>query len=656
MNGFFKEDIYENMELLLLLSSNFKNIAKATTELMNLRAIMNLPKGTEHFISDIHGEFLAFDYVMRNGSGVVYRKIEDTFGKTLSEEDTRNLATLICYPRLMIEKVQSEGANMEEFYGIMLRRLIQICIVASSKYSRSKVNRALPKNFSYIINELLYHDYGFNLNRKAYYEQIIDSIIDLDLADELIEELSMLIQRFTIDHLHILGDIYDRGSGSHYVMDCLMQHHSIDIQWGNHDILWMGAAAGSKACIACAVRICLRYANTSILEDCYGINLLPLASLAMGYYADDECEQFAPKITTEIPDIDEDLMAKMHKAISIIQFKLEGQMINRNPEYDMESRKMLDKIDYINYTIKIQDGVYELNDKNFPTVDATDPYKLNDDEQRVIDLLQKAFTGSEKLQAHIRFMYSKGGMYLKYNDNLIFHACIPMTKDGKFREVALDGKLYKGKELMDMMDLKARAAYFNSDEYSSDFLWYLWCHKDSPLFGKDQMTTFERYFIDDKEAHKENSDPYFKCVDDADVALYVLEEFGLPENESHIVNGHIPVKVKSGVSPIKAGGRVLQIDGGYSRAYQPTTGIAGFTLIYNSYGLTLVSHEPFDSIEKVIKEGVTIQSTNNLVEEVSKRKMVADTDTGKELLIKIRYLEMLVFAYKNGYLKEKLLT
>lgn len=656
MNGFSKEDIYENIQLLTLLSNNFKNIAKATTELMNLKAIMNLPKGTEHFISDIHGEYMAFDYVMRNGSGVVYRKIEDTFAKTLSEEDTRNLATLICYPKLMIEKVQSEGADMEEFYGIMLRRLIKICIVASSKYSRSKVNRALPKNFSYIINELLYQDYGFNLNRKAYYEQIIDSIIDLDLADELIEELSMLIQRFTIDHLHVLGDIYDRGSGPHCVMDCLMHHHSIDIQWGNHDILWMGAAAGNKACIACAVRICLRYANTSILEDCYGINLLPLASLAMGYYSDDDCEQFAPKITTEIPDIDEELMAKMHKAISIIQFKLEGQLIERNTEYGIENRKLLDKIDYKSYSIEIEDKIYELNDRNFPTIDEANPYMLNDDEKRVIDLLQKAFTGSEKLQTHIRFMYSKGGMYLKYNDNLIFHACIPMTKEGKFREVALDGKLLKGKELMDKMDQKARAAYFNSDEYSSDFLWYLWCHKDSPLFGKDRMTTFERYFIDDKTTHKENSDPYFKCVDDADIALYVLNEFNLPENESHIINGHIPVKVKSGVSPIKAGGRVLQIDGGYSRAYQPTTGIAGFTLIYNSYGLTLVSHEPFDSIEKVVKEGVTIQSTNNLVEEVSKRKMVADTDTGKELAVKIRYLEMLVFAYKNGYLKEKLLS
>lgn len=653
MNQFSMEEIYDNMELLSLLSNNFKNIAKTTTELMNLKAIMNLPKGTEHFLSDIHGEYLAFDYIMRNGSGVIHRKIEDTFGKSLSEEDTKNLATLICYPKLMLQKVEAEGTNMRQFYEIMIRRLLRICVVASSKYSRSKVNRALPKDFSYIINELLYQDDGFNSNRKAYYEQIIESIIDLDLADELIEELCLLIQRFTVDHLHVLGDIYDRGSGPHFVMDRLMEHHSLDIQWGNHDILWMGAAAGNNASIACAVRVCLRYANTSILEDCYGINLLPLASLAMAYYANDSCMQFAPKVTTEIPDIDEELMAKMHKAISIIQFKLEGQLIKRNPQYDMENRMLLDKMDFKEYTIHLGDTVYTLNDKHFPTINPHDPYTLNDDEQRVIDLLQKAFEGSEKLQKHIRFLYAKGGMYLKYNANLIFHACIPMTKEGKFREVELDGNIYSGKELMDTLDQKARAAYFNADQYSSDFLWYLWCHKDSPLFGKNQMTTFERYFIDDKATHKECSDPYFSCVDNPQIAAMVLEEFGLSVDESHIINGHIPVKVKSGVSPIKANGKVLQIDGGFAKAYQTTTGIAGFTLIYNSYGLLLVSHKPFDTVEKVISEGATVQSTSRLVEEVAKRKMVADTDTGKEFSVKIRYLEMLAFAYKNGYLKEK---
>jgi fructose-1,6-bisphosphatase-3 len=653
MNQFSMDEINDNMELLLLLSNSFKNIAKTTTELMNLKAIMNLPKGTEHFLSDIHGEYLAFDYIMRNGSGVIHRKIEDTFGKSLSEEDTKNLATLICYPRLMLQKVESEGVNLVQFYEVMIRRLLRICVVASSKYSRSKVNRALPKDFSYIINELLYQDDGFNSNRKAYYEQIIDSIIDLDLADELIEELCMLIQRFTVDHLHILGDIYDRGSGPHFVMDRLMEHHSLDIQWGNHDILWMGAAAGNKASIACAVRICLRYANTSILEDCYGINLLPLASLAITYYSDDPCRQFSPKVTTEIPDIDEELMTKMHKAIAIIQFKLEGQIIKRNPAYHMKNRMLLDKIDYDNYTLNLGGTVYQLNDKHFPTINPEDPYTLIEDEQKVIDLLQKAFEGSEKLQKHIRFLYAKGGMYLRYNDNLLFHACIPMTKKGHFREVLLDEKILSGKELMDKMDQKARAAYFNVDEYSSDFLWYLWCHKDSPLFGKDQMTTFERYFIDDKTTHKENSDPYFSCVDNPKTAGMVLEEFELSVSGSHIINGHIPVKVKSGVSPIKAGGKVLQIDGGFAKAYQDTTGIAGFTLIYNSYGLLLVSHKPFDTVEKVINEGATVQSTNRLVEEVSKRKMVADTDTGKEFLTKIRYLEMLVFAYKNGYLKEK---
>ncbi len=653
MAVYSKAEILDKMEFLLLLSEKFKNVIQVTTELMNLRAILNLPKGTEHFLTDIHGEYGAFDYVLRNGSGVVLRKIEDTFGDELNEKEIRNLATLICYPRETMDKVKLEGADMHAFYEVMLRRLVKVCIVSASKYSRSKVNRLLRKEFAYITHELLYEDIGFNANRKGYYDEIFKNIIELELADEVIEEFSRLIQTFMVDHLHIIGDIYDRGPGPHLVMDKLMKHHSVDVQWGNHDILWMGAAAGNAASVACAVRICLRYANTSILEDGYGINLLPLAALAMRYYGKDSCKQFLPRVTTEIPDIDEELMAKMQKAIAIIQFKLEGQLIARNKAYKMDNRKLLDQIDFETYTITLKGKKYALNDRHFPTIDPSDPFALNEEEEKVVALLQKAFVSSEKLQRHIRFMFAKGGIYLTYNENLLFHACIPMTSEGEFREVEIEGKIYKGKELLDKMDRKARAAYFDSDPNSSDFLWYLWCHRDSPLFGKDQMTTFERYFIDDKTVHKENSDPYFHCIDCADTAKAVLEEFGLTDKNGRIVNGHIPVKVKSGASPIKAEGKVLLIDGGFAEAYQSTTGIAGFTLIYNSYGIVLVSHKPFTSVEEVVEEGVVIRSESRLLEKVDKRKLVADTDSGKLLQRKIEQLEMLAYAYKNGYLKEK---
>jgi fructose-1,6-bisphosphatase-3 len=654
MKQYTPQDITYHLEYLSLLSNSFKNIAAATTELMNLKAILNLPKGTEHFITDIHGEYQAFEHVMRNGSGVVYRKIHDTFGNTISEKEATTLANLISYPKRSLARLKKEHADMAPVYEHLLNQLVQVCIDATSKYSRNKVNKALPKNFAYIINELLFRDEGFNKNRKSFYEQIIHSIIDLDLADDLIVEFSHLIQQFTIDHLHIIGDVYDRGPGPHFVMDRLINHHSIDIQWGNHDILWMGAAAGNSACIACAVRICLRYANTSILEDGYGINLLPLAALALKYYNEDPCTQFMPKVTTEIPDIDDELMAKMHKAISIIQFKLEGALIQRHPDYEMENRQLLEKIDFDHMTITIDDQTYPLNDTFFPTIDRSDPYALSCEEKKVVELLVQAFINSEKLQRHIRFMFSKGGMYLTYNDNLLFHACIPMNADGTFREITLDGKKLKGKQLLDEMDRKARAAYFDAEANCSDFLWYLWCHRDSPLFGKDQMTTFERYFIDDKAIHKEHSDPYFTRIDNFDVALYVLDEFGIISEEGHIINGHIPVKFKSGVSPIRAEGKVLVIDGGFSKAYQSKTGIAGFTLIYNSYGMVLVSHEPFESVEKVLEDGMTVRSTNHLVEEVPRRKLVADTDAGKALKNQIRKLEMLTYAYKNGLLKEKL--
>lgn len=658
MNNFTAKELMENKDSLELLSEKFPTISQAASEVINLKSILNLPKGTEHFLTDLHGEYEAFNHVMKNASGVVKRKINNVLGKTLSQSDINELASLIYYPEEKLHLVKEKENNLSDWYKITIYRLIQVCRDASSKYTRSKVRKALPKDFAYIIEELLHEDEE-RFNKKEYYNKIIDTIVDLEKSDDFIINIAAVIQRLTIDHLHIIGDVYDRGPGPHFIMDTLMKHHSLDIQWGNHDILWMGAGAGDRACIANAIRICLRYANMDILEEGYGINLFPLATFAMSTYKDDDCSKFKPKMSAGsefVPDNDIDLLSRMHKAITMIQFKLEHEIVTNHPEYEMKDRLLLDKIDYEECTIKIGKEVYKLNIHTFPTVDPKAPWKLTEDEKNVIDKLRYSFLKSEKLQRHIRFMFAKGSMYLKYNSNLLFHASIPMNADGTFKKLKFDGEEYSGRALLDKMEQLAREAYFEREnkDNCTDFLWYLWCHQDSPLFGKDKMATLERYFIDDKTPHKERYTPYYTLVAEEKYAKMVLEEFGIDPEIGHIINGHVPVKTGKGESPIKANGKLLVIDGGFAKAYQSETGIAGYTLIDNSYGLQLASHEPFESIEKSVNDGIDIRSTVSVVEKVVDRKKVSDTDIGQKLSKQIYYIEMLLGAYRKGIIKEKI--
>lgn len=649
----------KNLKYLKLLSGKYSNIASACTEIINLQAILNLPKGTEHFLTDIHGEYEAFTHVLRNASGVIKRKINDIFGNSLRESEKKTLATLIYYPEQKLQIIKASEVEMEDFYKVTLYQLIEICRNVSSKYTRSKVRKALPQDFSYIIEELL-HEHETMKNKQEYYSQIIKTIIYIDRADEFIIAMCKLIQRLVVDSLHILGDIYDRGPGPHIIMDALMKHHSVDIQWGNHDILWMGAAAGSEACISNVIRIATRYANLKSLEEGYGINLLPLATFAMDVYENDPCTAFMPKICGDeeiYREKDLRLISQMHKAISIIQFKLEGEIIKRRPHYNMNHRLCLENIDYEKGTINLYGKTYDLLDNNFPTIDPKDPYKLTDEEREIVKKFKFYFSNSEKLQKHISFLYAKGALYLKTNSNLLFHSCIPLNEDGSFKEVKVNGKVYKGKALLDRCDRLAREAYFNKKDsiknlYGLDTMWYLWCGENSPLFGKDKMTTFERYFVKEKETHKENKNPYFLLRDNEDLCNSILIEFGLDPKDSHIINGHVPVKTKKGESPIKANGKLLVIDGGFSKAYQPETGIAGYTLIYNSYGLILVSHEPFESIQKAIEEEKDILSSTIVLEANLERKRVEDTDKGKDIQQQINDLMMLLCAYRKGLIKE----
>nr|WP_277443038.1 fructose-1,6-bisphosphatase [Pelotomaculum isophthalicicum] len=657
MDNFTTKELMEQQDYLELLSQKFPTISQAASEVINLKSILNLPKGTEHFLTDLHGEYEAFNHVMKNASGVVKRKIYDVLGKTLSRNDINELASLIYYPEDKLHLVKEREANLSDWYEVTIYRLIQVCRDTSSKYTRSKVRKALPPDFAYIIEELLHED-EYRFNKKEYYNKIIDTIVGLDMADDFIISISTVIQRLTIDHLHIIGDVYDRGPGPHFIMDTLIKHHSVDIQWGNHDILWMGAAAGNRSCIANVVRICLRYANMDILEEGYGINLFPLATFAMTAYKDDECSKFKPKMSSSdiVPDSSIDLLAKMHKAIAMIQFKLEHELILNHPDYDMNDRLLLDKINYEEHTINVGGVVYKLNDQTFPTIDPKEPWKLTEEEKSVIDKLRYTFLKSEKLQKHIRFMFAKGSMYLKYNSNLLFHASIPMNSDGTFKKIKLNGVECSGKYLLDNLEQWSREAYFGREnkDNSTDILWYLWCHQDSPLFGKDKMATLERYFIDDKTPHKEHYTPYYTLVNDEKTARMILAEFGLDPKKGHIINGHVPVKTRKGESPIKANGKLLVIDGGFAKAYQSQTGIAGYTLIYNSYGLMLASHEPFESVEKSVNEGMDIHSTLSVVEKVVDRKKISDTDNGQKLKKQIYYLEMLLSAFRTGVIKEKL--
>lgn len=639
------------------MSELYPTIAKASTEIINLQAILNLPKGTEHYITDIHGEYEAFSHVLKNGSGSVRRKIDQVFGHTMSQQEKKSLATLIYYPREKMALEKKKEPDMEEWYKITLYRLIEVCKKTASKYTRSKVRKALPEDFAYVIEELITERSDVT-DKESYYEQIIQTIIAIGRAEEFIVALCELIQRLVIDHLHILGDIYDRGPGPHQIMDKLTTYHSLDIQWGNHDILWMGAASGQSSCIATVMRICARYGNLDILEDGYGINLLPLATFAMTYYKDDPCTCFKIKGTNRLNPVEQELNKKMHKAITVIQFKLEGKLLMRRREFGMADRALLDDIDYTEGTIKIGYQTYNMLDNNFPTIDPENPYELSREEREVVDRLVFAFVNCEKLQKHMQFLLKKGSMYKIYNRNLLYHGCIPMNEDGSFKEVSVYGKTYKGKALYDVLDSYVRKAFVavNEEEREKgrDIPWFIWSSPNSPLFGKDKMATFERYFLEDKETHVEKKNPYYSFLEDEEVADSILEEFQVTGDCRHIINGHVPVHHTAGESPIKCKGKILVIDGGFSKAYQKETGIAGYTLIYNSWGMILAAHEPFTSTSDAISKESDILSDRILVKRTTQRKTVGETDTGMKLKERIAELEELLEAYRNGLLIERL--
>lgn len=639
------------------LSQLYPTIAKASTEIINLQAILNLPKGTEHFLTDIHGEYEAFAHVLKNGSGSVRRKIDDVFGNTMSSRDKQTLATLIYYPKEKMDRIKKTEKNMEDWYKITLYRLIEVCKRTASKYTRSKVRKALPPDFAYVIEELITEKNDMT-DKESYYNAIVSTIIRIGRAEKFIIAMSELIQRLTVDHLHIVGDIYDRGPGPHIIMDELMAYHSVDIQWGNHDVLWMGAAAGQRGCIANVIRICARYGNLDILEEGYGINLLPLATFAMNTYKDDPCECFKLKGNPDYNATEMLMDVKMHKAISVIQFKVESQIIKKNSGFKLEKRNLLHHINYEKGTIELDGKEYKLLDKNFPTIDPKKPYALTKEEEDIMERLERAFENCEKLQRHMHFLLNKGGLYKVYNGNLLYHGCVPLKEDGNLKSVRIFGRAYKGKGLYEVLESYVRKGFYAMDpkekERGKDIMWYIWLSENSPLFGKDKMATFERYFLAEKETHKEKKNPYYLLLEDEKVVEKILKEFGLENEDAHIINGHVPVKCKDGENPVKCGGKVLVIDGGFSKAYQKETGIAGYTLIYNSYGLILAAHKPFESTEAAIEKESDIHSDSTVVKRTLERKKVEDTDVGKELKEQISDLEVLLAAYRSGVIAERM--
>jgi fructose-1,6-bisphosphatase-3 len=653
----------ENLEYLKLLSELYPNLVAACTEIINLAAKLNLPKGTEHFVSDIHGEYEAFDYVMRNASGVIWEYIEELFASTgMRENDKKRLAMLICYPELVLEKARREERDKNDYYRSSLLRMVRVCKRAASKYSRTKVRSALPKEFAYILEELLHED-ADRLNKQEYYNEIIDRIINLGCSEDVIKALASLILRLAVDHLHVIGDIFDRGNGAEKVMDDLCNYHSVDVQWGNHDILWMGAASGSFACISNVIRISARYNTLETLEEGYGINLMPLAIFAMEMYKDDPCEQFGLDLEKSkregLKGKETALIARIQKAISIIQFKVEAGVIKRNPNYKMEDRMLLHKIDFNKGKIDIEGKSYPLLDNNFPTVDPADPYKLAPEEIVVMEKLRMNFLNSGKLQEHVRFLFNRGSMYKLHNKNLLFHGCVPMNTDGTLKKVRFFEAPMSGRELFDEFDRLCRQGYArrgNESESSQtsglDMMWYLWCGPNSPLFGKNKMATFERYFIAEKSTHVEHRDPYFTLRDQKDICIKILESFGLTDESSCIINGHVPVKVKKGESPIKAKGKLLNIDGGFAKAYQKVTGLAGYTLTYNSQGMAIASHKPFTSALDVINDEDYEFISRVYISQNKSRIRVSDTDMGETITKRIDDLHMLVDAYAHGLIKE----
>lgn len=654
-------NIEEDMRYLQLLSQSFPTVAEASTEIINLQAILNLPKGTEHFLADIHGEYEAFIHVLKNASGNIKRKVNELFGNTLRESEKRELCTLIYYPEQKLELVKQNETDIDDWYHITLHQLVAVCRDVSSKYTRSKVRKSLPADFSYIIQELL-HEHTEDHDKTAYVNVIVDTIISTGRADDFIIAIANVIQRLAIDSLHILGDIYDRGPGAHIIMDTMRKYHSWDMQWGNHDILWMGAAAGNDACICNVIRLSLRYGNLPTLEEGYGINLVPLATFAMETYKNDPCTEFIPKTSGGASLLDEKtlrLTAQMHKAIAVIQFKVESQIIAKHPEWKMNDRCLFEHVDYQNGTIDLQGKTYKMSSCSFPTINPAAPSELSPEEEILISKLHHSFSVCEKLHKHIRVMLQHGCMYGIYNNNLLFHASCPLNEDGSLKEVEIyPGKKYSGRALMHHTGMQIRTAFQQDSapeerDYAIDYFLYLWCGPDSPLFDKSKMATFERYFIADKETHVEEKGYYFKLRDDEEVIDHILDAFGVVGSNRHIINGHVPVRTLKGENPIKANGKLMVIDGGFSKAYHNETGIAGYTLVYHSRGFQLVQHEPFTSTEDAIQRGTDIKSTTQIVEMSNRRMLVADTDIGVELRKQIDDLEELLFAYRHGYIKEK---
>ncbi|MDD3746833.1 MAG: fructose-1,6-bisphosphatase [Anaerostipes sp.] len=646
------------MKYLRELSQRYPSIASASTEIINLQAILNLPKGTEHYVSDLHGEYEKFSHIVRNGSGAIKDKIDDQFGNTLTLSQKKNLAAVIYYPEQKMDLMEEEleGEELEEWYRLTMIRLITIAKLTSTKYTRSKVRKAMEPEFAYIMEELI-TEHGM-IDKEQYFNQIIETIISIKRVRAFIAALGHLIQKLTIDQLHVIGDIYDRGPGAHRIMDCLMTYHNVDIQWGNHDILWMGAAAGNPASIANVVRICARYNNLDTLENGYGINMIPLARFAYDTYRKDPCVLFTMSGEIQEEDIrEEDLNKKMHKAIAIIQFKLEGQLIQRRPDFDMDGRLLLDKINYETGTINIDGTEYTLLDHNFPTIDPENPYELTKEEEYVVEHLVTAFKYCAALQEHVRFLFAKGSMYLTCNNMVMYHGCVPLNRDGSFRSVSVKGKKYSGKALYDVLEHYVRLGYFGSKEdenykFGQDIMWFIWSNENSPVYGKDKMATFERYFLDEKELKIETKDYYYRLIENEAVLVQILEEFGADGNKGHIVNGHMPVAVKNGESPMRCGGKLFIIDGGFSKAYQEKTGIAGYTLVSNSYGIKLVAHKPFESRDYAIRHETDIHSDTVLEKKVIRRKQVGDTDIGKQIRERIEDLKELLCAYQDGEIAE----
>ena len=645
---------FSKEKYLKLLSKEFKNTTEVAEEIINLKAILNLPKGTEVFLSDIHGEYAPFTHILNNGAGIIKSKIEETFENQITEKERNTLATLIYYPKEKLKLIKKETKNLEEWYSITLNRLVEVARKISSKYTRSKVRKAINSGFAYIIDELLHSQVDGGKDKENYYKQIIKTIIELGQADSFIIAISELIKRMAIDHLHIIGDIFDRGRYPDLVLDRLMNFHSLDIQWGNHDILWMGAGCGNKANIATVVRICARYSNIGILEESYGINMRPLSTFAQTVYKNDDCMNFMPKVFdyNKYDNSDKNIVAKIQKAITVIQFKIEGQIIKKHPEYHLDNRLLLDKMNIEKGIVKIEGKEYELNDTNFPTIDKNNPYELTPEENEIMDRLKESFVHSPSLQRHLKYLYTKGEIYTIFNNNLLFHGCVPTDKNGNLKEVEFIGKKLKGKAYFDEINEVVNKVFATRESELVDIMWFLWISPESPFFGKEKMATFESYFVKDKNLSKEPKSPYYKYAENEDFCIKILKEFGLEGEESHILNGHVPVKAKDGESPIKANGKLLIIDGGLAKSFREKTGNAGYILTYNSNGLLLSQNKPFESVEKAIVEETDIISEIIVKKTGVVRKRVADTDIGTKLEGEIADLQELMKAYKNGDIKE----